>query len=437
MRIVVIFMMLLMVSIAGVSLLASTTLKSGTEAIVDFANTARAQSQPLVATPIPAPREEASARPPGAPVQPAPTVAPAASAAPVAEGESTAFVVRQGETTGSIAERLTQTGLVAHPTIFRFWVQWKGAEGRLQAGEYRLRQGMSMDEIIDAMLTARARDVAVTFVEGRRLEEYAEILQGADVGIEGQRFLELAKRGNFAYDFLESKPPGATLEGYLFPDTYRVIPGKTTAEELIHQMLKRFGETLPPQVREQAQKNTGLNVHQTVILASIVEREAQVQGRAPPDRRRLHQSPAGPGVPLRRRHHPVRHRQGARVVAGAAPAGAHHRAPESLQHLHQSRTAPGPDRQPRGLRPAGRRRAGEDSLQVLRPQRRPERRLARLRPDPGRARAEHHPLPAPVLTAAPSGVYTPRVIAAPSGGGLHGCPAAPPACTLTRRGHTP
>ncbi|HEX2514184.1 MAG TPA: endolytic transglycosylase MltG [Chloroflexota bacterium] len=278
MRIVVIFMMLLMVSIVGVSLLASTTLKSGTEAIVDFANTARAQSQPLVATPIPAPREEGPARPPNAPAQPAPTVAPAA---PVAEGETTAFVVRQGETTGSIAERLTQTGLVAHPTIFRFWVQWKGAEGRLQAGEYRLRQGMSMDEIIDAMLTARARDVAVTFVEGRRLEEYAEILQGADVGIEGQRFLELATRGNFAYDFLESKPPGATLEGYLFPDTYRVIPGKTTAEELIHQMLKRFGENMPPQVREQAQKNTGLNVHQTVVLASIVEREAQVKGERP------------------------------------------------------------------------------------------------------------------------------------------------------------
>jgi UPF0755 protein len=278
MRIVVIFMMLLMVSIVGVSLLASTTLKSGTEAIVDFANTARAQSQPLVATPIAAPREEGPARPPNAPAQPAPTVAPDA---PVAEGETTAFVVRQGETTGSIAERLTQTGLVAHPTIFRFWVQWKGAEGRLQAGEYRLRQGMSMDEIIDAMLTARARDVAVTFVEGRRLEEYAEILQGADVGIEGQRFLELATRGNFAYDFLESKPPGATLEGYLFPDTYRVIPGKTTAEELIHQMLKRFGENMPPQVREQAQKNTGLNVHQTVILASIVEREAQVKGERP------------------------------------------------------------------------------------------------------------------------------------------------------------
>ena len=204
--------------------------------------------------------------------------------------------------------------------------------------------------------------LAFTKTQGRRLEEYAEILQQAEVGIEGQRFLELAKRGNFAYDFLESKPPGATLEGYLFPDTYRVIPGKTTAEELIHLMLKRFGETMPPQVREQAQKNTGLNVHQTVILA-----RGPGQGRAPPDRRRVHQSPARPGVPLRRRHYPVRHRQGARVVAGAAPTSTRHRAPEPLQHLHQPRAAPRADRQPRGLCPAGRGRPGEDGVQVLRP----------------------------------------------------------------------
>src|SRR4029453_6267026 len=69
--------------------------------------------------------------------------------------------------------------------------------------------------------------------------------------------------------------------GYLFPDTYRVVPGKTTEEELIHQMLKRFGEAFPPQLREQAQKNTGLTTHQSVILASIVEREAVIPEERP------------------------------------------------------------------------------------------------------------------------------------------------------------
>ena len=275
MRILLIFLMLVVVSMVGVGLMASTTLKSGAEAVVDFANSARAQSQPLVATPVAAPRDGA---PPAAPTAAA-ALAPAPAAA--APGDPVSFVIQSGETTGSIANRLAQQGLVSHPALFRFWVQWKGAEGRLQAGEYRLHQGMSMDELIEAMLASRAQDVAITFVEGRRLEEYADLLAKADVGIDPQRFLDLAQRGNFAYDFLDTKPAGATLEGYLFPDTYRVIPGKTTAEELIHQMLKRFGEAYPPALREQAQRNTGLNTHQTVILASIIEREAQVRDERP------------------------------------------------------------------------------------------------------------------------------------------------------------
>lgn len=261
MRIVVIFFVLLMVSIAGISILASTTFQGGTAALAEIANVARTVAE--------TPADE-----------PAPSAGQATAAAP-AEGEAVTFVIRQGETTGSIAQRLADMKLVPNATLFRYWVQWRGAESRLQAGEYQLRHGMSMDELVDVLQTAKAADVAITFVEGQRLEEFAEAIQKANVGIDGERFLELARRGNFAYDFLEGKPAGASLEGYLFPDTYRVIPNKTTAEELIHQMLARFGQAFSPQLREEARRNTGLTLHQTVILASIVEREAQRKEERP------------------------------------------------------------------------------------------------------------------------------------------------------------
>ena len=251
MRIVLIFLVLVVVSGAGIGILARSGAPGGLVEGVLGSQPASAQDQP--------------------PAEPQPRPAP---------GEPVTFTIQQGETTGSVAQRLAQAGLVSNATVFRFWVQWKGAEGRLQAGEYQLRQGMSMDELVDVLQSARAKDVAITFVEGRRIEEFAEALEKADVGIDPQRFLELARRGNFAYDFLESKPPGALLEGFLFPDTYRVIPGKTTPEELIHQMLKRFGETVTPQLREQARKNN-LSVYQLVTLASIVEREAQVKDERP------------------------------------------------------------------------------------------------------------------------------------------------------------
>jgi len=180
-----------------------------------------------------------------------------------------------------VADRLTQLGLARNALFFRLRVQWRGAEGKLQAGDYQLHEGMSEDEVIEALQAAKAKDVAITFIEGRRIEEFAEMVEKAEVGIDSRRFLDLARRGNFAYDFLETKPHGATLEGFLFPDTYRVIAGKTSAEELIHAMLKKFGEQFPPAMREAAQRTTGLNVYQAVTLASIVEREAQVREERP------------------------------------------------------------------------------------------------------------------------------------------------------------
>lgn len=277
MRIVLVFLMLMVVSVAGVGMLLGSAQRGELSALSGLAQADAAPNPSGSANGAgatgaigAAPAESGGAKP-----------AEAAPVRAVADGENVIFTIGRGETTKTIADRLVQMGLVRNALLFRLRVQWQGAEGKLQAGEYRLRQGMSEEELITALQAAKAKDVTITFVEGRRIEEYAELLEKADVGIDAKRFLELARRGNFTYDFLESKPAGASLEGFLFPDTYSVIPGKTTADELIHMMLKRFGEALPPSLRDTAQKNSGLNVYQLVTLASIVEREAQVKDERP------------------------------------------------------------------------------------------------------------------------------------------------------------
>jgi len=122
---------------------------------------------------------------------------------------------------------------------------------------------------------------AISFASGQRIEEYAEVVALVASGIDPQQFLELARRGRFSYDFLASKPASASLEGYLLPGTYRVLPGQTTAETLMRQLLTRFGESFPPALRAQAKQTAGLDVHQAVILASIVERAAPPAERQP------------------------------------------------------------------------------------------------------------------------------------------------------------
>lgn len=66
-------------------------------------------------------------------------------------------------------------------------------------------------------------------------------------------------------------PVGASLEGYLFPDTYRVAK-KTPVESLVQKMLRRFEQKFPTSWRDQLQAQ-GHSVYQVVILASIIEKE--------------------------------------------------------------------------------------------------------------------------------------------------------------------
>ncbi len=201
---------------------------------------------------------------------PAPTVAP---------GAQTTFVIAPGDTATVISERLAEVGLVPNARLFRVAVIWRGAEDRMLAGSYQVRQGMSMNELIDAFQIPKVREVSLTFIEGRRLEEQAETIATSGAGIDPEQFLLSARRASFVYEFLQARPAGTTLEGYLFPDTYRVLPNDTTADDVIHLMLRRFGQIVTPQFVADVRSSTGLpdlTVHQIVTIASIVEREAAV-----------------------------------------------------------------------------------------------------------------------------------------------------------------
>ncbi len=199
---------------------------------------------------------------------PVPTVAP---------GATVAFMIEKGDSTTAVSERLAAIGLVDSARAFRLLVIWRGAEDRLRAGTFPVRQGMTMDQLIEVFAAPQVRDVSITFIEGRRLEEHAEVLGLSSANVEAGRFLALARDGSFMYEFLQGRPARTSLEGYLFPDTYRVVPGTTTADQLVHMMLKRFGEVATPKFLEDARRVTRLSeltMHQLVTVASIVEREA-------------------------------------------------------------------------------------------------------------------------------------------------------------------
>lgn len=188
------------------------------------------------------------------------------------------FVVEPGETGREVADRLQNLGLIKDARLFRYYVIEEDLT--IEAGDYVLNQTMTPFEVAHTLQYGRAGEIVVTIPEGRRAEEIADLAAG--VGIDRDEFLVLAltptavlpDADSFEYEFLQNRPADATLEGYLFPDTYR-LPQDATARDLVQRMLDNFNERVTPEMRAQA-VDQGRTMYQVVVLASIVEREVVV-----------------------------------------------------------------------------------------------------------------------------------------------------------------
>jgi UPF0755 protein len=199
------------------------------------------------------------------------------------------FTIAPGESAAAVAERLEQGGLIGDATLFRYYLRYYALDAGLEAGEFTLRQTMTIPEIAETLSTARAEEIEIRVTEGWRLEQVADYLAGrSDLEIDPAAFLTLARLDPAApdvdrlradFDFLIALPAGATLEGYLFPDTYR-LPADATATDLVETMLYTFDRRVTLEMRQAAAAN-GLSLHGALTLASIVEREAQLPDERP------------------------------------------------------------------------------------------------------------------------------------------------------------
>jgi UPF0755 protein len=194
------------------------------------------------------------------------------------------FTIESGQSVAEIAGDLKARRLISDTELFRRYVQYRRLDAGIQAGTYTLRQTMTIPEIARALQSAQAPDQQVTIPEGKRLEEVAELV-AQQTGITREDFLSMAQTGWREtdllqdYPFLAEIPPTYTLEGFLFPDTYRLALN-ATAYDLIDRMLEDFDRRVTPELRESFTAH-GLTLYEGITLASIVEREAVIDAERP------------------------------------------------------------------------------------------------------------------------------------------------------------
>ncbi|MGD9949236.1 MAG: endolytic transglycosylase MltG [Desulfobulbus sp.] len=167
-----------------------------------------------------------------------------------------------------IGERLAAQGLLLHNDIrYLCLVYLSGNTTKLKAGEYSIPLGLTPPEVLKLLVNGSTLRHHVTIPEGLDVSQVAQ-LYAKDGWIKNERFLQLTRDAAFIHRLGVN---ASSLEGYLFPETYTLVRNEADEAAVLKLMVARFQQVweelaVPEQVH-------GLNCHQLVTLASIVEKE--------------------------------------------------------------------------------------------------------------------------------------------------------------------
>jgi len=190
--------------------------------------------------------------------------------------ESQTFVVKNGEILDEISQNLYGDGLIKNKFVFRTWLWLKKAEEKVKAGSYIIPADASIREIAKMLINLPTNQQSTVQIIGGWNRQWDKLEKElTENNLSYQEFLQLtASKQDWQqqYSFLEDAPAKASLEGYLFPDTY-FVDANTTVSDLVIKTLNNFDQKLDSELRQEIERQ-GKTIFEVVTLASIVEREA-------------------------------------------------------------------------------------------------------------------------------------------------------------------
>jgi peptidoglycan lytic transglycosylase G len=196
-------------------------------------------------------------------------------ALPSAPPRDAHLVVEPRMSLAKIARLLAERGVIEHPSWFSFYANERGLAQKIRAGQYTFSSALTPRQVLDKLVAGVPQEeVAVTIPEGKNLAQIAELLEQA--GVSPQKDVLAAARDAELLRKLDVS--GESLEGYLFPDTYRFARG-TAAARALSAMVKRAHDVLAEveaankDAHAALKKSFKFGDREIVIMASLVEKE--------------------------------------------------------------------------------------------------------------------------------------------------------------------
>ncbi len=200
---------------------------------------------------------------------------------PAKDAQEIVFEVPSGSSVDTIAKFLEAQHIITSRFFFKAYVKMTGAQSSLQAGQYLLKPNMSFRSVVATLSNAKASEVQITIPEGFILNEIGELISINLPQINGETWTSVTRNPK-ALSFegatlLSGIPAGQSMEGYLFPDTYRFrkeADATTIVQTMVLTLMRRLSENEIVVPSHLVMEN-GMTLHEVLTLASIVEREVR------------------------------------------------------------------------------------------------------------------------------------------------------------------
>lgn len=195
--------------------------------------------------------------------------------APLTPPEPVVLEVSPGSSLQRVARELQDAGAIRSALALQLVARWRQQSDRIQAGRYRFEETATPGTILGRLIRGDVEKVGLTIPEGFTLQQIIERIVAQNYG-RAARLWELARDPEFIASL---EVPGSTLEGYLFPETYLFAPG-ISERALLRMMVEEFHRQVDEALLESAAR-LGLDLHQLVTLASIIEKETALVEEMP------------------------------------------------------------------------------------------------------------------------------------------------------------
>lgn len=182
----------------------------------------------------------------------------------------------EGTSVADIAFELGDRSLIKSAAAFEWYVRFN--DYSLQAGEFVLSPSQSVEEIVKELSQGTLKTRNVTILPGKRLDQVQASL--VEQGFSEEAVAEATKASNYtSHPVYQYLPADATLEGYLFPETF-TIDENTKVSEVVSDSLDQLVAALDKEILDGLDAQ-GLNVRDAIIIASIVEKEVSDEDDKP------------------------------------------------------------------------------------------------------------------------------------------------------------